>query len=231
MTTVQLYTTGYIVLLSEPGIEAITYRSYLREYGREKTASATGSPPRMRTRKNKTEQGTQYQIWSWDANGNNPYYAGVSFGTKAAAELYIFEKIENYIQNEIQNKNWNAPTFFNDYEEAVKEMANLLDRSESVINRYLELQAITECKNKALRKEAESRKAESKLEMNNAIKAEAEILAPLVDAIFKNDVKEAQQLSGDEKTRACGAAMLNFLNRIDYGKIKSNFWEVFRAIK
>ena len=257
MTTAQLNATGYIVIGRE--VKEITYSEYLSEYGGDETTSPNGIAPRMHIREvlggvyqhvaNGTmitedeydelseeaqewynwygEKVNQYQIWSWGVNGNHPSFTGTSFETEEEAQIDIYEYFESYIEHH----NWDAPIFFNTIEEAITELANSLDRSEEVIKRYLKIAEITAAKNEALRIATEKINAENKAKMNAAVNEEVAILLPLVDEIFGNDVKEAQKLSGNDKSKACSAAFVSLLNRVGYGVVKSDFWKVFRAIK
>lgn len=144
MTHEQLKHVGYIVCDGE--IEATTYRDYLLDYGIDWCTSPRGNTDRAHIREEEIETELdngdieiecEYQIWDWGVNGNNPYYTGTSFDNEEDAELYLFELREGYIMNH----NWDAPQFFNTYDEAVIELAAILNRREDVVRRYLSMYA------------------------------------------------------------------------------------------
>lgn len=136
---------------SKNEIESSTYRDYLLDYGIDWCTSPRSTTDRAHIREKEikieladgtTEVEYEYEIWDWGVNGNNPYYLGKSFDNEEDAKLYLFELREDYIAK----RNSNAPQFFNTYDEAVIELAAILNRREAVLRRYLSISAIAERK-------------------------------------------------------------------------------------
>lgn len=257
MTTSQINSTVYVI--ENGSINSMTYGEYLINNGRDDTTSPNGVAARMHIREisgaqykhiatdkmisqedynNLSEEQQEryawygelvnsYEIWSWGTGGNHPYYTGTSFETREEAELEIYSYFENYIEN----ANCNIPSCFSSYEEAVQDLANLLDRSYEVVLRYqklLEVTAIREAKEQA---EREIIRNARKNEIQISIDADIARLKPLVDQQFKDEVLAAMTLSGNEKSKACSSAFTSFLNRVSSFPITSDFWKVFKGIK
>ena len=121
-------------------VESMTWREYVCEFGADETTSPRGVAPRIHVREvavmvyqnietkdlideedydnlDEEEQDNfsfygerqNYEIWSWGVNGNNPRYLGPTFENEEEADNDILEHFEYYVQN----KNDNAPSYFN----------------------------------------------------------------------------------------------------------------------
>lgn len=134
MTQQQLNATGYVVLTEEKSIEPITYRKYLNKYGQDYCTSPRGVCHRHHIREGGHSDAIEYQIWSWGTLGNHPYYTGNSFDNLEDAQLYIYQTMERHVE-----KDWDAPHFFFNYEEAVSDMASFFNKGEDVIRRYFQM--------------------------------------------------------------------------------------------
>jgi hypothetical protein len=256
MTPEQLNQPGFIFLASELSIEPIIYRDYLREYGQDLTTSPHGVADRIHTReilegtyiddggniiwkddydnlgadeqdnyKWNGEVVKEWQIWSWGVGGNHPYYTGISFDNEEDAKLYYYERCEWYVQE----KNWDAPIWFDNYEESLTEFANSVDKSEDVVKRYMAISHI------AKRKETERR--ELIIKQNEERKAWLTIEVPkeansiVVDDEFKVAVKWAEEVAGNEKSNRLISATKALLQRNGKDKINTDFWQVVRILK
>lgn len=247
MTTQELNETGFIFIASERSIESIIYRDYLCEHGKDGATDSLythevltmmykliGSDDLL------TE--SEYDELDEQEQFNYAYYGEIateweirshaqrerivaSFDNEEDAELFWYEKCEWYISE----KNWNAPRWFDTYNDAIEDMAASVDKSIQVCQRYLALAAITAKKDAEHRKmisiEYEARKARL------AIEVPAEAATISIDDVFRNDVKEAMRLTGNDKSNSCAAAMKALLSRNVKEKIDSDFWQVFRILK
>lgn len=175
----------------------------------------------------------EWQVWSWGVGGNHPHYTGTSFDNEVDAEMFLYDCKENYVQE----KNWDAPCIFYTEEEAQNDLiqsiadndgidkdvaASIYRKSKIVKERRAYLDKLTREKATA---EYEARKARL------AIEVTAEAASLVIDDEFKQAVKEASLLSGNEKSNKCASALKGLLQRNGKDKIESDFWQVFRIIK
>lgn len=239
MTNEQLQTTGYIVVAGEKKIESITYREYINEYGKDETTTPRGIGDRLHTREVEVlsneyevdnedaepEYTTQWQMWSWGAGGNHPSHCGPDFDTEEEAELYYYERSKWYVQE----KNWNAPIFWNSKEEAIEDLANITGKSIEVMERYINWSEKATAKAKIAEKERQVAWELQKNKLKEAVQAEAALIT--VDTEFQKDIDIAMTLNGMAKNDFCAKAMTDFLKRNNIEKINSDFWQVFRILK
>lgn len=114
------------IINTDGEIEAMTYDRYLGDHGADETTSPRGVAPRIHVREvevekvigededgdDVTEMVTEWQLWTWGVMGNNPRYLE-SFETEEEAEVSVLEHFEYNLE-----KNWDAPTAYDSYEEA-----------------------------------------------------------------------------------------------------------------
>ena len=146
-----IYYLDYCECTSENSIENYkivedSYRNYLRDFGGDETTTPRGVAPRMHIREEEEEcicggidkncwkcDGTGiikgFQIWSWGASGNHPYFVGTKFDTEEEAELEIYDYYRNYVENH----NDNAPIWFDTFESALQDIAEVLDLKFEVV--------------------------------------------------------------------------------------------------
>lgn len=176
---------------------------------------------------------TEWQVWSWGVNGNNPAYSGYSFDNAEDADLYFFERCEWYISE----KNWEAPIFYDTEEEAENSIIEMLAEAENLDKKVAASIYAKSKKVAAMRAEldkihrqkvtADYQKRKKWLEI--AVPAEAGSI--IIDEEFKNEVKKANNLRSKEKSKAITIAFNQLLCRQNIPEIKSDFWEVLRIIK
>lgn len=117
MTQKELEKLVYIPDYNTGLIEAMTYESYLDDYGSDLCTSPKGVCNRLHIREVEGgNEGTEYQVWSWGPNGSNPSFSGYSFDNPVDAKLHIYKHKEWYLQD----FNWNAPRCYDAYREAEK---------------------------------------------------------------------------------------------------------------
>lgn len=226
MTQQQLDAQGFIVLFNEKSIEEITYREYLNTYG---DVDGSGGSQILFTREIEEQcylgPNGKYEVRARYFNCNNKSSLVEGFDSEEEAELFIYERLEWYIQE----KNWDAPIFCATYQDAITEMANGLDRDEAVITRYLSISKIT-----ATRQAAERLEFQIK---DRARKDAIEILIPIeaaaieIDNRFIVDMQMAAKMSGNEKSNYCRNSFSLLLERNNITGINSDFWRVFRILK
>lgn len=239
MTQATLNQSGFIFLTNELSIEPMTYREYLNEYGQDLTTTPNGVADRCHVREvevedtvynEQTEEDevtvrTEWQIWSWGANGNHPRYSGTSFDNEEDAELYYYERSEWYISE----KNWDAPIWHSTYDEAITDFANSLEKSEDVVRRFLKLSAITA--RKAAEHRAEMTKQNDERKAWLAVEVPKEADSIIIDEEFKAAVKWAEEVRGNEKSTRMASAMKGLLARNNKENIETDFWKVIRILK
>jgi len=194
-----------------------TFASYLEEFGSDETTSPNGVEPRRHIR----EKDGKFQVWSWGVNGNHPYFIE-EFDLEKEASLSLYKSMEFYIQE----KNWDAPSFFDTKSEAIADLANSIDRNVDVIERYLRILDYRKNQNRIFQEKLEAEKQVVKLKSI----ADAEFIKPLIDAIFKDDCRRAKTMNNNDKTRELSIAFKNLLTRIDY-TLTGDFWKVYNLIK
>jgi hypothetical protein len=217
-----------IFIINGSEIEEMTYGEYCREYGADETTSPRGIAPRMHIR-DKSEFGATeedaiflFEIWSWGTGGNNPYFTGTSFDNEADADNEIMEIFEY----NAMNKNDNAPSYYSTEEEAVAAWAEMEGVSTYSVVRFLKVKEYR----KAQAKIAAEKYAEEKVAKN--LEEETEANSIVIDEQFANEILVARQLpkSGNEKHNAMNKAMQGLLARLSFGKIKTDYWKVFRIV-
>lgn len=120
MTQEQLNSNGFVANIGNRCIEPMTYRDYLDKYGRDLCTSPRGVCDRQHIREVEGADGIHYQMWSWGANGNRPYFTGTSFYSREDAELCLYRRRESYVLD----MNSDAPPFYTTYEEAVEDLTS-----------------------------------------------------------------------------------------------------------
>ena len=219
MTQEELQATGFIVV--DRDVVATTYKDYLKDYGMENVCSPRGVEDRLHIRENEEEP--TFEVWDWVGNGRKPRFID-TYQTEEEANLFMWERAEWYVIN----KNWDAPCFYGTEAEAITDLADRLEKAYEVIERYLSFCAYCR-KKEAERKKEWSRQYEAqKAALNIEIEKEAALIEP--DSEFQEALKKASKLSSEAKSEALSAAFITLLNRLGHGKIKSDFWKVFRIV-
>jgi hypothetical protein len=253
LTQELLQSKGFIVVDND--IEELTYKEYLHSYGADETTTPKGIAPRMHIRERDTciyentttgERITEdeywlldeedreeysyignipkYELWTWGTGGNYPQKIS-SFDSYEDAELELY----SYFQWYVKEHNWNAPVFFDSFDEAVAELAQLRDRDCEVIKRFLKIQRIAQIKEKEREEKAErERKARKELKMQMA-QQEADSI--IIDDEYCKAVAWADEVSGMERNNRHASALKGLLQRVGKGKIESDFWQVQRILK
>lgn len=252
ITPEQLTQKGFIVNGFE--IQEISYADYLREYGADETTSPKGIAPRIHIRERNVleyrnvetkaiiseddysyldeseqdnyemiEDRISYQVWTWGISGNHPSFTGQEYGTEEESEIDVYEHFQFYIQE----KNWDAPAFLDSEAEAIKDIADREEKPVAVIERYQSFLKIA-AKRKAKEQEAIR---EFQFKQREAVKAEALILTPLIDEEFKSALQASGNMTGNAKSDYLASVFKKFLERKNYGRVKSDFWKVFRILK
>jgi len=255
LTIERLNEKGYIANTSDMSIEEVVYRDYLRDYGGDETTSPRGVEPRIHIREvecnNYLVEGvdfdnedeaffycqrkglnqdtimsnvkTMWEVWTWGTGGNNPRKL-TSHPTEEYAEIDLYEHFEYYIQN----KNWNAPIFFDTRKEAIQELADSRGKPFEVIERYINYKEKCEAKAREQVIIEEELRRQAKLNVEAKVITEAETI--VIDDTFIEEAKEARVLPGLEKSQAQSKAFVALINRNGKEKIESDFWKVFRII-
>lgn len=161
---------------------------------------------------------TEYQIWNWGPNGNNPRKTGCVFDNEEDACNCIYDLRWSYAIK-------NCDIAFMTYIEAAETLASELDRNVDVIKRYLSIAAITD------RRKAETERAEEERKAQIAIEATREANSLVIDEAFKSAVAWADEAGGKEKSKHMASAMKGLLERNGVDYIKSDFWQVLRILK
>lgn len=213
MTKEKLNQQGYIVLFQEREIKPITYKDYLCYFDDENKLFIV-----------ENEESGFFEIWIKEVNRPAKKTNNFDCETEEDAELEIFAAIERYIFN----KNWNVPIFLDTYKDAIIEMAEHLERSTDVIERYLKLQKITSRKDVEHRAKITAEYEARKQWLQIEVPKEAESI--VIDELFKSDVLAANKLSGKDKNKAHTVACAALLNRLGGISIKTDFWQVMRIL-
>lgn len=218
LTFEKLETTGYIVV--DRAIEAIRYDDYLIAYGSDETTSPRGVKSRIFMREN--EGG--FEICTWGTGGNNLRVTGEVFETEQEAELCLYEYKEYYVQE----KNWDAPCFFYTEDEAIKDLAETLERNFDIVKRAVIISRIR------AKREAEQSKEWARIEkerqaiITNLSIEEANAI--VIDEVFKSEIIESRKFTSYVKNKMQSSAFTALLQRLNYGKINSDFWKVFKLV-
>lgn len=213
MTTQQLNETGYIVVDNE--VLLTTYRDYLDEYGTDKTTSPRGVESRLHIREKEDNEGNvTYELWTWGVGGNNPRFLE-SFENEEDVVSGIYDARENYVNE----KNWDAPIFWDTEKRAIEDLAEKLEKPIEIVTRYLSIKAIRDRKaiehRAAITRQREARKAWL------AVEVPKEAATFTIDNEFREAVKSASMAS----------AMKGLLERNGKEKIETDFWQVARILK
>lgn len=210
-----------IFLTEGQKIVTMTYEEYVYQYGSDETTSPLGVTPRLHIRHVGFEP-TMYQIWSWGIGGNHPRYYGETFNTQEEAEHYLFERKEDYMLENVC-----TPAYFNTYEEAAADLAEVTGKTTAVITRYLGIVRMIEVRQAEQRASDERHRAIRNKWLETAAPAEANKIA--IDDSFRSDVQAAYKLSSRAKSEALAAATSSLLERIGY-TITTDFWKVSRIL-
>lgn len=231
MTRETLNQKIYVVIDGE--VEEMSYQEYLKEYGIDETTTPNGLGDRMHIREVEEGNVIEWQIWSWGTCGNHPRFTGTSFDNAEDAELYYYERCEWYIQE----KNWNAPSFFYTEKEAEDHIIHDIsdvNRIDLGVAAHIRRKQIIVKKERATREAAHRAKITAEYEARKAYLATAvpaEAATFVIDEKFIRDLKEAKNLIKQDKNNRHASALKGLIERNGKEKIESDFWQVFRILK
>lgn len=125
-------------------VEKLSYSDYLIEYGGDETTTPRGVAPRLFL--------DERDVMTWGVNGNNlANYR--HFDTKKNAKMFLFQCFEGYIEE----KNWDAPRFFETKKELYQDLSEIHCKKRKVIKRYFKIEKANLEKIKLLKMKYDSR--------------------------------------------------------------------------
>lgn len=218
LTQQQLDATVY-VMSSDFRISSMSYAAFLDEYGRDMCTSPIGNQPRIHIREAQGDT-TTYQIWTWGTNGNHPRLFQ-DFGTDLqAAQLDLYGYYhEYYLQQD------NAPSTYDSEDAAIEFTASGIGKPFDVLKRYIGFLKRADEQNR-IDQERVEREYGALLQQTTD-----EAAAIQVDEEFQRAIRTARNIADStNKTKAISAAFLALLDRLKYGRIRSDFWKVYNLL-
>lgn len=249
MTTQQLDSIGFVAIARDKKIKELSYKTYLEDYDNSEIRMWIEECEEQSYLKdnvtideyafnnlseeeqdNYIDIGMQpngkFEIWAQKINRKSERCNNLGeFDSEEEAKFKIYEQTEWYINE----KNWDAPIFFDTKDEAIADLASYLERKKEVVERYIKICEFIEKRDEIQRIAFYEKEEERKATLAVAVLIEASLIN--IDQIFIDGIKHANTLNRKSKSDYCVSIMKALLQRIDHTVITSDFWQVFRILK